>query len=82
MTDEETETDASKHAHIVKTDAGVSAAAAVLEARVLGTPVEALCGYKWVPSKDPQKLPVCPECRAVYDMYRSFNDGLGDTPNS
>ena len=34
----------------------------VLEARVLGLPVEALCGKKWVPNRDPARFPVCPTC--------------------
>jgi hypothetical protein len=32
---------------------------------VEGKPVVALCGKKWVPSRDPQKFPVCPTCREV-----------------
>lgn len=36
-------------AHIVKTEPGEDAAAKVLEARINGTPLEALCGHVWVP---------------------------------
>ncbi len=68
-------------AHIVKTDPGESAAAKVLEARIYGTPIEALCGHVWVPSRDPKKLPLCQKCKDVYDMYKSFNDGLRDSPD-
>ena len=75
------DTDDPKHAHIVKVGPGESAAAKVLEARIYGTPVEALCGFVWVPSRDPQPLPVCQKCRSVYDLYRAFNDGLGETPD-
>lgn len=25
--------------------------------------VTALCGKKWVPTRDPQKFPVCPTCK-------------------
>ncbi len=82
VTDESTELDPGQHAHIVKTEPGVSAAAAVLEARVMGTPIEALCGYKWVPSKDPQRLPVCPACLEIYEMFKIFNEGLGDSPSA
>jgi hypothetical protein len=32
---------------------------------VLGEEVTALCGKKWVPSRDPQRFPVCPTCREV-----------------
>ena len=28
-----------------------------------GKPVKALCGKKWVPSRDPKRYPVCPTCR-------------------
>jgi hypothetical protein len=38
-------------AHIVKVERGEDAAAKVLEARIYGTPIEALCGHVWVPAK-------------------------------
>ena len=38
--------------HIVKVEPGESAAAKVLQARIEGTPLEALCGFVWVPSRD------------------------------
>jgi hypothetical protein len=40
----------------------------ITEASVLGTPVVALCGKVWVPSRDPQKFPVCPDCRRLSDL--------------
>lgn len=67
-------------AHIVKTEPGENAAAKVLEARITGTPLEALCGHVWVPSRDPRQLPLCEECLSIYELYRSFNDGLHDRP--
>jgi hypothetical protein len=79
-TDERTQTGEPTVAHIVKTAKGETAAAKVLEARINGTPLEALCGHVWVPSRDPRQLPVCQACRDIYDMYRSFNDGLNETP--
>ncbi len=75
-----TETGEPVAAHIVKTKRGENAAAVVLEARVMGTPVEALCGFVWVPSRDPKQLPVCEKCKGIYEMYKAFNDGLRDTP--
>ena len=63
-------------AHIVKTEPGESAAAKVLEARIYGTPLEALCGHVWIPSRDPKQLPLCEECKSIYEMYRAFNEGL------
>lgn len=80
--DEATETDDPTAAHIVKTRKGESAAAKVLEARISGTPLEALCGHVWVPSRDPSQLPVCQRCKEIYDMYRGFNDGLRETPGA
>ena len=68
-------------AHIVKVGPGESAAAKVLEARITGTPLEALCGFVWVPSRDPRQLPMCQACKEVYDMFKIFNDGLRDVPS-
>jgi hypothetical protein len=68
-------------AHIVKTDPGENAAAKVLEARIYGTPLEALCGHVWVPSRDPKQLPICEKCKGIYEMYKAFNDGLRDQPD-
>lgn len=80
LTDEVEETEDGPLAHIVKTRPGEDAAAKVLAARVEGTPLEALCGHVWVPSRDPKQLPVCQKCKDVYGMYRDFNDGLDETP--
>lgn len=38
------------------------------DALVDGTPVIALCGKVWVPSKDPTRFPVCPECKRLYEL--------------
>ncbi len=67
-------------AHIVKTEPGEDAAAKVLEARIHGTPLEALCGHVWVPSRDPKQLPLCDTCKEIYETYRMFNDGLNERP--
>jgi hypothetical protein len=68
-------------AHIMKTEPGESAAAKALEARIYGYPVEALCGHRFIPSKNPASLPVCQACKEIYDAYRTFNDGLNDRPS-
>jgi Protein of unknown function (DUF3039) len=39
----------------------------ILTAMVEGTPVRALCGKVWVPSRDPNRFPVCPECKEIYE---------------
>lgn len=81
LTDEAIETEEPTAAHIVKVKPGENAQAVVLEARIMGTPVEALCGFTWVPSRDPKNLPLCEECKAMYGLYKDFNDNLNDTPS-
>ncbi len=44
------------------------------EAMVMGTPVVALCGKVWVPSRDPQKYPVCPACKQVWESLSAGQD--------
>ncbi len=49
--------------HIVNCpDDKESAEAWVTEARVFGLEMEALCGFRWVPTKNPERYPVCPAC--------------------
>ena len=79
--DETPETEEPTAAHIVKVGPGESAAAKVLEARIYGTPLEALCGHVWIPSRDPKQLPLCEECKSIYEMYRAFNEGLNEQPS-
>ncbi len=47
------------------------------EAMVMGTPVVALCGKVWVPSRAPEKFPVCPDCKEVWE---SMNSGDSSGP--
>lgn len=44
--------------------------AKLTEAMVMGTPVVALCGKVWVPSRNPDKFPVCPECKKIWESLR------------
>ena len=39
----------------------------LMEAMINGTPVVSLCGKVWVPSRDPDRFPVCPECKEIWD---------------
>ena|ERR1700685_642915 len=39
----------------------------ITEAMVTGKAVRALCGKKWVPSRDPEKFPICPTCKEIFD---------------
>jgi hypothetical protein len=47
----------------------------LMEALVNGTPVRALCGKVWTPSRDPKKYPVCPECKEIWDNLPPGDDG-------
>ena len=38
-----------------------------MDSMVNGTPVVALCGKVWVPTRDPERFPVCPECKEIYE---------------
>lgn len=55
--------DHERFAHYVKKNT-------IMESALAGTPVLALCGKRWVPSRDPEKFPVCPECKKIYDSMR------------
>jgi hypothetical protein len=44
--------------------------AKLTEAMVMGTPVIALCGKVWVPSRNPDRFPVCPECKEIWASMR------------
>jgi hypothetical protein len=46
----------------------------MMQAAVFGTPIKALCGKVWVPSRDPQKFPVCPECKEIYESLPPGDD--------
>ncbi|MEZ0068388.1 hypothetical protein ABIA32_004413 [Streptacidiphilus sp. MAP12-20] len=39
----------------------------IMESALSGTPVVALCGKVWVPSRDPKKYPVCPLCKEIWE---------------
>ena len=64
----------------------------IVESAVLGHPVTALCGKVWVPGRDPQKFPVCPTCKEIYEGLRpeppadknggAGNSGSGDGAGS
>jgi Protein of unknown function (DUF3039) len=39
----------------------------IVDSAVSGTPVVALCGKVWVPSRDPKRFPICPDCKKIYE---------------
>lgn len=55
--------DHEKFSHYVKKDK-------IVESAVMGSAVVALCGKVWVPSRDPQKFPVCPSCKEIYESLK------------
>lgn len=77
--EERTQLTNSMCAHIVKTGPNEDAAAKVLAARILGVPIEALCGYVWVPNKNPRDMPICPKCKEIYELYRMADENLNES---
>ena len=55
------EGDHDRFAHVVQP------ASAVMEAMITGVPCTALCGKRWVPSRDPKRYPVCPTCKEIVE---------------
>ena len=52
--------DHERFSHYVKKDK-------ILESAITGKPVRALCGKKWTPGRDPEKFPICPTCKEIYE---------------
>jgi hypothetical protein len=65
--------DHERYSHYVRKDK-------VVESAVMGNPVVALCGKVWIPNRDPEKFPVCPECKEIYEEMKRNEDckGSGD----
>lgn len=81
----ETSNEDGKAAHIVlmpEKDTGMSPQAYILQARVEGLPVTALCGYVWVPQQDPLKLPVCSKCLAIYHADGDNREDREEIPDA
>jgi hypothetical protein len=47
----------------------------LMDAMVNGTPVVALCGKVWIPSRNPQKFPVCPDCKEIWEGIQPGGSG-------
>lgn len=56
--------DHERFSHYVKKDK-------ILQSALSGKPVKALCGKKWIPGRDPEKFPVCPDCKAIYEKMKA-----------
>ena len=57
------EGDHDRYSHYVKKDK-------ILASALSGKPVMALCGKVWTPGRDPEKFPVCPTCKEIYEKLR------------
>ncbi|WP_430592597.1 DUF3039 domain-containing protein [Humidisolicoccus flavus] len=42
----------------------------IMQSALTGKAVRALCGKKWTPGRDPQKFPICPECKEIYEKMK------------
>jgi hypothetical protein len=42
----------------------------IVESAVMGSAVVALCGKVWVPSRDPERFPVCPDCKEIFEKLK------------
>lgn len=47
----------------------------IVESAVTGEPVTALCGKVWIPGRNPDRFPVCPTCKEIYEGLRAPQDG-------
>lgn len=64
-------------AHIViSPDPEESHHAYVMRARIEGFPVAALCGYTWIPNKQATGLPVCSECKEIWESFPDDGEGF------
>lgn len=58
---------------------------AALEVAIFtGVPTIALCGKKWLPTRDPSRYSVCPTCKEIYEQMQAGDpdspDYKGETP--
>ncbi|HAM27053.1 MAG TPA: DUF3039 domain-containing protein [Microbacteriaceae bacterium] len=55
--------DHDRYSHYVQKDK-------ILKSALSGKPVIALCGKVWTPGRDPEKFPVCPTCKEIYESMK------------
>ena len=56
--------DHDRYSHYVQKDK-------ILKSALSGKPVIALCGKVWTPGRDPEKFPVCPTCKEIYESMKA-----------
>lgn len=75
--DPELEREPPKVAHVVSRENHADADTLVTSAYIEGTPLEALCGQVFVPSRDPKALPPCERCMEILSDILAMRDSLG-----
>lgn len=65
-----------RYAHIVagSKDEPGSGTARVLDSRINGTPLEALCGHVFVATRDARQYPICSRCVEIREGARPDQD--------
>ena len=64
VVEHEEDGDHDRFAHYIKKEK-------IVESAVTGKAVRALCGKKWVPTRDPEKFPICPVCKEIYEGMKN-----------
>jgi Protein of unknown function (DUF3039) len=59
------DTDAGDHDRYAHYIIGRDPRSKITAAIVEGKSLRALCGKKWIPSRDPSRYPVCPDCQKI-----------------
>ncbi|WP_124039297.1 DUF3039 domain-containing protein [Neoactinobaculum massilliense] len=60
--------DEERYAHYVRKER-------ITESAVFGKPVVALCGKIWTPTRNPDRFPICPTCKAIYEQMGKQGSG-------
>ena len=55
--------------------AHIGRAAEVNRAYVTGEEITALCGKRFVPTRDPDRYPICPRCSAILSQLKAGRGG-------
>lgn len=63
------------NAHIHNGNLSMTSQDIVDSARMLGLEVIALCGYRWVPRRNPDKYDACEACMKIAGMLMEANNG-------
>ncbi|QOQ38560.1 DUF3039 domain-containing protein [Trueperella pecoris] len=66
--------DEDRYAHYVRKDR-------ITQSAVEGGPVVALCGKVWTPVRNPDRYPICPTCKAIYQNMGKGGDAWPFGPN-